>query len=326
MPRLCTRQSSGKSNVLAFLISATSLGTIFLNFDPAPAGEDIERTRPAVSQQEEVPLPPGISQQLPIVVLPDDTAQPAQQSSPSGVMLDNNEAIEFSLLLLQDGSRFLQNVDTYSVLFNKLERINGDLGENQTIEMKVRHEPTFSIYMKWKNGDTGRQVLYNEDYEDKKMVVKLGGFKGRLLPGIKLDPTGAEAMSEARYPVTEAGLLGMVKLLVMHRQNDLNHGQGVSCVRRPNRIFDERECYCFEFEYTRPDFNKTYRKSIVSIDTRYHIPLQVVNYTWTNETKDLSPEQIDEQTLVENYSFQRIDFGRETVAQEFSRENPAYRM
>lgn len=325
MPRLRVRKTSGKSNVLALCISAASLMVIFSSFDPVPAGEDLSVVRTASVTLRDVPIPPdaGISFRADVRELRAELAPAAVQNA---MTLDNDAAIKFSLLILQDGSRFLENVDTYTTVFSKRERINGDLSSVQTIEMKVRHEPTFSVYMKWKNGDTGRQVLFNEEYEDKKMVVKLGGLKGRLLPAIKLEPTSPRAMSESRYPVTEAGLLGMVKQIVACRQIDMKRGQGVTCVRLPNQAWDERDCYCFQYDYHSPEFNSTYRKSIILIDTRYHIPLQIVNYTWATEADGLTPEQLDEQTLIEDYSFLRIDFGRELVAEEFSRDNPSYRM
>ena len=306
-------------------MSASSLFFVALSFDPAPAGEDLNIRS---SNSSDVPLPPGVQATATNgATLTDANSKiAAAPSSPNQIVLNNNEAIEFSLLLLRDGARFIENIDTYSVVFNKRERLNGDLGESQTIEMKVRHTPSFGVYMKWKNGDTGRQLLYSDEYEDKKMVVKLGGIKGRLLKGIKLDPTSSEAMSEARYPCTQAGLLGMVKQVISHRENDLKHGQGVSCIRLGNRVCDERECYCFQFEYESPSYNEHYRKSVIMIDTRYHIPLQVINYTWLTETEGLTAAEMDEQSLVEDYSFSRIDFGRQIIGTEFDRDNPAYKM
>lgn len=323
MPRF--RKSSGKPNFAALCLSASSLFFVSLSFDPAPAGEEIAFRS---SQSSDVPLPPGVLATASAAPIRSESSAEtaAAPSSPNQIVLNNNEAIEFSLLLLRDGARFIENVDTYSVVFNKRERLNGDLGESQTIEMKVRHTPSFGVYMKWKNGDTGRQLLYSDEYEDKKMVVKLGGIKGRLLKGIKLDPTSSEAMAEARYPCTEAGLLGMIKQVISHRENDLKHGQGVSCIRLSNRVCDERECYCFQFEYVSPSYNEQYRKSLIMIDTRYHIPLQVINYTWLSETEGLTAAEMDEQSLVEDYSFSRIDFGREIVGTEFNRDNPTYKM
>ncbi len=329
MLRPSPRKKSGKSNFLALCVSTVSLGVIFCSFDPAPAGEDLSPEQKTADVSNSVPLPPDALVSANAAAPEMESASPSAdvpKKAHSGMILDNNEAIKFSLLLMQDGCRFLENVEGYSVTFNKQERLQGDLSDVQTIDMKVRHSPSFGVYMKWKTGDTGRQLLYNEDYEDKRMVVKLGGFKGRLLPAIKLQPNSPEAMAQARYPVTEAGLLGMMRLLVVHRNNDVKNGQGVRCVRLENCVCDERECYCFMYEYEAPEFNKIYRKSVLMLDKRYHIPMRVVNHTWTDATEGLTASEIDEQTLIEDYSFSRIDFGREVIVEDFSRENPAYRM
>lgn len=326
MVRLCPRKNSRRSNFLALTISAVSLGVIFCSFDPVPAGEETGRSEIA---SESVPLPPG---EIAAAASAEQHAPKASEEAGTvtidngGMILNNDDALKFSLLMVQDGQRFIENVDAYSVVFNKQERIKGDLSETQTIDMKVRHTPSFGIYMKWKNGDTGRQLLYNEDYEDKKMCVKLGGFKGRLLPAIKLEPTSPEAMAQARYPVTEAGILGMLKQLVFHRQNDLKNGQGVRCVRLGDTEFDNRKCYCFLYEYESREFNPTYRKSLLMLDARYHIPLRVINHTWTENSEGLTAAELDEQTLIEDYSFLNLDFGKEMVTIDFSRDNPAYRM
>lgn len=326
MVRLCPPKNSRRSNFLALSISAVSLGVIFCSFDPVPAGEETGRSEVA---SDNVPLPPGVlaSADSPEQSTTSASHEPSSSvTNAGGMILNNDDALKFSLLMMQDGLRFIENIDAYSVVFNKQERIQGDLSETQTIDMKVRHSPSFGIYMKWKNGDAGRQLLYNEDYEDRKMCVKLGGFKGRLLPAIKLEPSGPEAMAQARYPVTEAGILGMLKLLVFHRQNDIKNGQGVRCVRLDDTEFDNRKCYCFLYEYQSPEFNKTYRKSLLMLDARYHVPLRVINHTWTENSEGLTAVELDEQTLIEDYSFLNIDFGREMVTIDFSRDNPAYRM
>jgi hypothetical protein len=50
------------------------------------------------------------------------------------------------------------------------------------------------------------------------------------------------------------------------------------------------------------------------------------SYTWANEADSLTTEQLDAQTLIEDYSFSSINFGAELVAEDFSRDNPRYRM
>lgn len=329
MLRIRNIQSSGKRNFLAMCASAVSLGAICVSFDPVPAGDDIQITRgdsgnTALVDSCDVPLPPAMRGSLSEAVSSVQSIAPVL--TVNGGDLSNDDAIKFSLLLLKDGGRFIDNIDNYRVTFEKRERIKGDIGELETMELKVRHAPNFSVYMKWKTGDAGRQLLYNDEYDDKQMVVKLGGLKGRILPALKLDPLGSEAKAGARYPVTEAGISGMIRQMIVHRENDVNHGQGVDCRRLQNQEFDERECYCFEYEYSAPKFNTLYRKSIVLMDTRYHVPLKVTNYTWSDNTEGLTPEQLDEMTMIEDYAFRKLDMGAKLVAEDFSRDNPAYRM
>jgi hypothetical protein len=325
MLRLSPRTSSRMPNAFALLVSGLSLTIIFGSFDPAPAGEDLTSPIAPPPATLLVPLPQDTAASVAVADGAEPTTAATPSPAPPGVLMDHGDMLKFSLLLMQDGARYIENVAAYSAVFHKQERIQGDLGDVQTIEMKVRHQPVFSIYMKWKNGDAGRQLLYNEEYPDKKMVVKLGGFKGRLLPAIKLEPSSPEAMTQARYPVTEAGVHGMLKQLIHCRQHDIKSGQGVRCIRLPNTVSDERECYCFVYEYESPAFNATYRKSLLLLDARNHFPLRVINHTWTNE-EGLTAAELDAQTLIEDYSFTRVDFGRELVVEDFSRDNPAYRM
>ncbi|HQZ66342.1 MAG TPA: DUF1571 domain-containing protein [Planctomycetaceae bacterium] len=330
MPCIRSAKSPRNSNLLAIIAFAVSLGAICCSFDPVPAGDDIRVARvnqssTRIEHASDVPYPPGYHSNPSDSLKSVPTAVTSQDSSNSAVR-NNGDAIKFSMLLLKDGGRFIENVHSYRVLFDKRERISGDIGDTQTLELKVRHAPAFSVYMKWKNGDKGRQLLYNEAYEDKQMVVKLGGLKGRILPALKLDPFGSEAHAEARYPVTEAGLAGMIRQIVIQRELDLNLAQGVVCTRLENQVFDERECYCFRYDYSSTDASALYRKSFVYMDTRYHLPLKVTNYTWSSNGEGLTPEQLDEMTLIEDYSFRELDMGTPLAERDFSRENPSYRM
>ena len=338
MPRTHSGMSSRRSNCLAICISVLGVGVLYSSFDPVPAGENtstrtVSTLAESFSKLQLPPLPPE-SQAISTLDTEDSAGHSSsdttvENTAPTAVqacLLNDQEAIEFSMLLLQDGARFLKNIDTYTAQFHKEERINGDMTEMQSVDIKVQHSPHFAVYMKWRNGDKGRQVLYSNEYEDGNMVVKLGGLKGRLLPAIKLNPLGSQAMAESRHPITEAGILGMLDKIIEYRQQDLKHGHGVRCMRLPNQEFDQRDCYCFVFEYESPEFSSEYRKSELLIDTRYHIPLMARNYTWATDAEDLSASELDELTMIENYSFSQIDFSKELVAIEFSRDNPKYRM
>ncbi len=327
MPRISTR--SRKPNVAAATILAMTAGILYANFDPVPAGEAPESSSIVESSSEIefiVPMPPEAAC-LPVVESTVDTPDPVQPPvTDSAPLLTNTELIEYSMLLMKDGAQYLKQFDTYTTVLHKQERLGGDLSEVQIIDLKVRQSTPFAVYMKWRNGDRGRQLLYSDEYADGDMVVKLGGFKGRLLPGIKLNPHGSRAKQEARRPATQAGILRMVEQMIVDRQEELAAGHGIQCSRLPNPEFDQRDCVCFVFEYASPQDSKDYRKRLIVLDAKHHFPVLARNYTWAAECDDLSPEELDALTLVENYSFIDINFSKTLTAMDFSRENRRYRM
>ncbi|MCH2203393.1 MAG: DUF1571 domain-containing protein [Fuerstiella sp.] len=339
MPRNSSR--SRKPNLIAGTILAVTAGVLYTSFDPIPAGESLVPSPIHESLTVDnftVPIPPEAVNLS--VAVSDDRESPTTavdinvtteaeaetEAETEAGTLSNIELAEYSMLLLKDGAEYLQQFDTYSAVFHKQERLGGDLSEVQTIDLKIRQKKPFAVYMKWRNGDRGRQLLYSDEYEDGDMVVKLGGFKGRILPGLKLNPEGSRAKENARHSVTKAGIRMMAEKMIAHRKRDLAQGTGMKCTRLPNREFDHQDCFCFLYEYESPEISKDYRKSIILIESTHHIPVMARNYTWAAEANDLSPEELDVRTLIENYSYTNIDFSKTLASVEFSRENPRYRM
>lgn len=322
-----SRNSQRRRNILAACVTILSVAILHSSFDALPAGEDVaaKDTTPLRSFAEElsVPLPPDADVQP--AAQQNDSQEQAGTKTAAGIHLDNMEALKFCTLMLQDGARFMENLDDYTVVFNKEERIDGDLQEPQSIEMKVRHTPHFSVYMKWKSGPRGQQVLYSDEYEDGNMVVKFGGIK-RFLPAIKLDPNSAAARAESRYPVTQAGVLGMIRQILEYRELDLKLKSGVTCVRLPDQDFDNRKCYVFLINYDSAEVCSKYRKSLISVDADLHIPMLVRNFTWAVDADYETEAELDKATLIENYSFTGLNMSSELIARDFSRDNPRYRM
>ncbi|MCH2213373.1 MAG: DUF1571 domain-containing protein [Fuerstiella sp.] len=329
MSRISSRSKT--PNLIAGAILGIAAGVLHTAFDPVPAGESpgsatSSSYETSAVENFTVPVPPEAAD-LPVAELSNQESPAAEvETDPSAHVLSNTELIEYSILLLKDGVEYLRQFETYSAVFHKQERLGGDLSELQTVDLKIRQKKPFAVYMKWRNGDRGRQLLYSDEYEDGNMVVKLGGFKGRLLPSLKLDPAGSRAKENARHSVTKAGIRKMAEKIITHRKLDLDCNVGMQCTRLPNQEFDSRDCLCFQYEYESPETSSDYRKSIILIDSNYHIPVMARNYTWAAEAGDLSPEELDARTLIENYSYTDIDFSKKLAIADFSRENPRYRM
>ncbi len=339
MPQSCSRNSPGRANLVAACVTVFSVAVLYTSFDPLPAGEDnlsFESNPPDVVIDEtlvphppDAPVPPSAVAEH-NVEASEAAAKPQAEKltnvqMAAGGLLNSQETNKFCLLLLRDGARFLESVEDYSGNFHKEERIGGDLLPRQDIAIKVQHKPHFAVYMKWQNGERGRQILYSDHYDDGYMMVKFGGFK-RMLPALKIDPKSSLAKAESRYPITDAGVLGMLHQIVADRDRDLRRGHGFSCTRLRDQEFDGRNCYCFMVKYDDMEFSKTYRKNLIMVDSKIHVPLKVRNYTWATETENLSDQELDKLTLIEDYSFTGLNFQQRLLAEEFSRENPKYRM
>lgn len=320
MLRTATR--SPIRNTLAAAITVVTVGMLYSSFDPVPAGDDLEGVSTVAP-----PAPVAVK-----AVETTDTAQndssdtTCQKECCQKVSEQDQHLVNVKDCLdrMTAGAEFFRSVPDYTVMFHKLERISGDLQQPQTIHAKIQQKPHFAVYMKWQNFERGRQLLYSDSYDDGCIVVKFGGMK-RFLPSVRLDPNGSLAMAESRYPATKAGVVGMVEQISKHRKNDLKLKPKMICTRTEVE-FDGRPGIQFYFEYDSPKGNATYRKSYITLDKEYGVPVDVRNYTWSSGTEGLTDAELDEQTLIEQYSFTDLNITTELADVDFSRENPRYRM
>lgn len=279
-------RSARGPNSLAFCVALAAVAFAYLNFDPLAAGTEPHASFASSPGALSVPTPPAP---------PTPTPLPASEPTEAGTQAESRTAAstapvddqvlrgKWALLfvnnMLRQGCESFTKVSDYTATFYKQERIAGMLGEGQTIDLKLRHEP-FSVYMKWKSGDRGRQLIYREGQNDGNMLVQPGGIKGRLTGVLSLDPEGTMAMSECRHPVTKAGLVGLARTIVEYQENDLVRGNGFTCELHDEQEFEGRPCYLFQCTYESEKINPEYRKSLIYIDKELSLPVCVKNFTW----------------------------------------------
>lgn len=328
-PRSAVRSSRGP-NFLACLITGTVISYVYLNSDPVisgtePAGDAVAAIGPPVITLP--PAPPTSLRNTAETIIDGQSQAESTAAEQEAVAVDPNVltgrwAMLFSVTLLQHGCEKFERVPDYTCTMYKQERIDGELREGNTMSLKLRHQP-FSVYMKWLDGDKGRQIIYVDGQNDGNLLVQLGGVKGRLLGTLAIDPTGSQAMAESRYPITGAGLLHLARKVLEFRKQDLQRGTGVHCEMHDNQELNGRPCYLFVTTYDSPEFSETYRKATLYIDKELSMPVCVRNYTWA---KDANPETIDDETLIEFYSYSDIEIEKQLADADFDRGNETYRM
>ena len=319
----CRRQ-----NCTAVLISLAAVSFLYFNFEPISAGADAAEADFDLSDIEAaVAAKPMLS-----VKTASQSRQP-HNASPAGVQpqagapgeVRGQRALLMNLLLLEHGRHKLAQIPSYTATFYKNELVGGSMTGAQVMQLKVRHEP-FSVYMKWMIGDKGRELLYVNGQNSGDMLVKVGGWKGKMLPALKLNPTGSVAMNAARYPVTKLGLLELTSELIAYRRKDLENYRGLDCRMVDDQKLNGRKCYCFVLQYENPKVSELYRKTILYIDHELCLPVSIKNYSWpSDEQKKLTGTKFDEATLIEQYAYTKIRLTEKLADAEFDRKNKNYR-
>lgn len=315
--RRTTAVSPKRRNFTAILISFAAVSVLYFNFDPTPAGGDIGEEVVNVAEiTKDVDLPTAGSS---------DDSDSGAAGRAAVNSLKGKTALLMNVMLLERGIKKLEKIGSYTATFYRRERVDGTMLDAEVMKLKMRHDP-FSVYMKWVVGDKGRELLFVKGQHSDKMLVKLGGVKGRLIPVVKLTPTGDTAMKESRHPVTEIGLMHLAKTIIAFRKGDMNRKGGVDCRMFDNQVVNDVTCYCFVIDYANPEISKLYRKSVVFIDKQTHLPVCVKNFTWPEAASTATAKALDKETLIEDYRYSNIQLDQQLADGDFDRGNSKYRL
>ncbi len=304
--RLAALNPEQQANSSAVAIAVAALLFLQLESPPRPAGADSYRAAVKTA---------------PVVIAIRNPAPAAadEQLTPEQLVL---KTLQRKMELLTKGVTFLASTPDYTAQFSKLEVVDGVLLEEQTTLMKLSHKP-FSVYMKWQDFDTGREVIYGEGLNDGKLLVHPGGWKARL-PPISMEPDSSLARAESRHPITQIGLANLAQTILNSHQRDLEQNAIVKCDQADNQSIGGRDCLCFVTEFRDAKSSPEYRKSIVMIDTEWSVPLFIKNFAWPTDAVTAVGEELDTATLIEQYTYADVKFRASLTAFDFDRTNEDY--
>ena len=164
----------------------------------------------------------------------------------------NSQLLREHFARLQSGRQQFARLAGYTATMVKQEKIDGALSEEVTFALEVRHQP-FSVYVKWESGDElGKELLYVDGQNDNQLLVRLGGLKGRILPALKIDPFGGNAMRQSRYPITKLGILALPDTLIERRELEMREKIVPHFEQKADAAVDGRPCSVYVSECTDP--------------------------------------------------------------------------
>jgi hypothetical protein len=207
----------------------------------------------------------------------------------------------------------IEKLKDYSAVLVRRERIRGKLTGYEYVFVKIRHQP-FSVYANFQApaGVKGQEVIY-----------VIGQNQGNLLahrPGMAvtahLHPDGMIAMSRRHYPLTEIGLVNLVRRLVEVGQKDLHQGE---CEVKyfTNAKVEKRPCTVIQVTHPVARDVFQFHLARIFVDEELLMPIRYESYDWPSEPGG-EPE------LIEEYTYLNLKLNNGFTDEDFSIQNPAY--
>ncbi|MCY2989241.1 MAG: DUF1571 domain-containing protein [Planctomycetota bacterium] len=210
-----------------------------------------------------------------------------------------------------------KNVRDYTATLLKRERMDGKLGDQQQVLVRIRHQP-FSIYVCLVDaaGNKGDEAIYVEGQNDGKLQGHTTGIAGKLLGTISLKPDGPIAMRGQRYPMTETGVLNLCTRLIEVGTKDLQHEECEVTFLKKQKLQD-RECTCIEVKHPVRREYFGFHVARIFVDDQWNVPLRYEAYDW--------PQQAGgEPELLEQYEYRDLKLNCGLTDADFDPKNPEY--
>lgn len=256
----------------------------------------------------------GTARQLPGVRPPyrllEHTA-PAQPDRPAkmGPARPNEHPLMPVLRWAYDGLGNIEKLQDYSATMVKRERVKDTVGEPEYMFVKIRHRP-FSVYIYFLGpaDKKGREVIYVKGRNNGNLLAHGTGLQRKL--GIfELAPTSFLAMRDNRYPMTEIGILTMVRRLVEVGEQDTKYGECEVKFFKGAKI-NNRICTCIQVVHPVPRRNFLFHLARIFVDDELNVPIRYESYDWPAKPGG-SPRLLEEYTYLNlklNNGFTDTDF------------------
>jgi hypothetical protein len=207
----------------------------------------------------------------------------------------------------------IEAIHDYSATVVKRDRIGGKLRMYEYMAIKIRHKP-FSVYLKFLSPTSvqGQEVIYVEGRNNGDITA----HSAHSSLTVSLPPEGSMAMEGERYPVTQIGLLNLVRRMVAVGQEDVKHDE-CNVKYFSGAKLNERICTVIQIEHpVRRDifhfhFFRLFVDDGLKLPTRYEL------YDWPQQPSG-SPVLLEECTYLD------LKLNNGFTDADFSPDNPKY--
>lgn len=285
------------------------------------------------SQQQTQPLAAGIQTAATLPVQPAGPTSVAPQPLPnqphqlSGLAILRQKPLDEQaarmqhpltpfVAWLEDAIKQMDtNVRDYSCTFKKREMIDGKLGDQQSMFVKMRMQP-FSVYFYFLDQAVqGQEALYVQGKNNGNLLAHPTGIKQALVGTLSLAPNDPQAMDGNRYPITDFGMRRLAERFLERCKYEMQFGE---CnVRIVEARIDGRAVTCVETVHPVKRAEFRYNVCRLYIDNELNLPIRCEGYDW--------PSREGEQPqLIEEYTYSSLKLNHGFTDMDFDAANPQY--
>jgi hypothetical protein len=213
----------------------------------------------------------------------------------------------------QKGLPAIENLKDYSATLVRRERVHGKLSGYEYVFIKIRHQP-FSVYGRFlaPTGVKGQEVIYIAGQNQGNLLA----HKPRMRATIAIHPEGMVAMAGRRYPLTEIGLVNLVRRLVEVGRDDLHYGECEVKYITGAKV-DNRSCTVIQVTHPTPRDAFRFHIARIFVDDELKAPIHYESFNWPDEPGG-SPK------LIEEYTYLDLKLNNGFTDEDFSVKNPDY--
>ncbi len=267
---------------------------------PSRIAKQRQQNKTESAAEPEVSADDGFGQEPP--------SQPAQEAAadelPENVHPDH--PLVPALKMAYASRRTMSQVRDYTAQFVKKELVDGRY-ITHNMDMKFREQP-FSVYLRFRDQNEGRQVLFVQGANGGQLLVKETGLKA-LAGTIRLNPTDSLALSENRHPITEAGIAKMLGGVIRQWEEEGQYGL-IDVKYFPNAKLGNFPVKVIRT--THPERRRQFKFHMTQLylDEKSLFPVRVEQFDWPRNAGD-------QPILVEQYMYSSVRANQNLGAKDF---------
>jgi Protein of unknown function (DUF1571) len=215
------------------------------------------------------------------------------------------------LAWMQEAKSNYAAVKDYTCMLVSQERIDGKLGDENIMQMKVKVQP-FSVYLKWLGPakDVGREVAYVQGKNNNKMRVK--SKETGILGFISIDPTDPRVLKTSRHTIRDAGIGHMIDETIKAWEIDRASGKA-KVLPALQAEYNKRECLKIEVVHLEKNAQTPCYRTVIYLEKVSKLPIRLENYDWPRQGGPADGEKL------EVFSYPNLQFNVGLTDAEFNK-------